>query len=271
MILKIVEDLEGSGKVSDSSILKALQYIYLIKKKGLGNIRIINSSFGKFEHSKTISLFLKKLQSPPHDILVVAAAGNENTTKPIFPAALNTTISVTALDAEGKKAPYANYGYWVDIAAPGGSRKGILSAFPGQKTGLSQGTSVATPIVTGILGLLLAINPQLTSKELRNILLNTADKNLYSKNYARGFNHQHFQLHGSNDLLLLGQGVVDVEAAVYHTLYNTEAKYQNPKKKRITPNCGSVIVPRVSQLQVVTTLILFMFLLMPVALISLIR
>ena len=54
IILKIVEDNDGIGKVTDSSILKALQYIYLINTKGLGQVRLINSSFGKFEHSKTL-------------------------------------------------------------------------------------------------------------------------------------------------------------------------------------------------------------------------
>ena len=274
IILKIVENDHGVGKVTDSSILKALQYIYLINTTGLGDVRLINSSFGKFEHSKTISYFLTNLQKPPLDILMIAAAGNENTSKPIFPAALNTTLAVTALDKYGQKAPYANYGHWVDIAAPGGSfgspqeNYSILSSFPGESVGLSQGTSVATPIVTGAAGLLLSIKPSLNSKKIRNILIKSADQALYKTENTK--NEQHSNSDRKTTFSSIDNGSLNIESAVQLAL-SQDRIIETPNKKRITPHCSSFIKLKIPNQPILNTLVFFLFFLMPITLISFIK
>ena len=165
MILKVVSDDNGKPVIYDSSILRALKYIALINK--LKNpVRLINASFGKFQHSKAISLFLSYLRSE-QEVLTIAAAGNENTDKPLYPAALDHVVSVAAINFHGLRAAYSNYGPWVNIFAPGGGRttnnlastqENVLSTAPGDQLVYSQGTSVATPVVTGVAGLLLSLN-----------------------------------------------------------------------------------------------------------------
>ena len=95
--------------------------------------------------------------------LVVAAAGNDGSDVPFYPAAFPWVISVGALDEQGFVADYSNFGDWVDVWARGSN---LVNAFPGgtytchepPNTGqvrnfkyLAQwsGTSFATPVVTG--------------------------------------------------------------------------------------------------------------------------
>ena len=78
-------------------------------------------------------------------IPVYAAAGNQPVTTPMYPAADNGVISVTALQQPGLIAPYANYGYWIQLALPGAS----VVFFNGQAWAV-QGTSVSTAYASGI-------------------------------------------------------------------------------------------------------------------------
>jgi len=103
--------------------------------------------------------------------IVVAAAGNSNSNLAHYPAALDHVIGVSALDSDGSKASYSNYGNYIDIAAPGTN---ILSTLMGGGYGYKSGTSMATPHVSGILALLKAAYPNLSSSDLTNKLLYSA-------------------------------------------------------------------------------------------------
>jgi len=105
-------------------------------------------------------------------IVIVAAAGNENTDTQLYPAAYPEVIGVGATDSSDKKAYFSNYGDWVDVSAPG---LGINSTIPDDVYGVKSGTSMATPIVSGVAGLLLSEKPQLTRGQVKERIVNLAD------------------------------------------------------------------------------------------------
>lgn len=80
-------------------------------------------------------------------VIIVAAAGNGGTNTPVYPAAYEHCIAVTAADDDGNLIPLANYGDWIDIAAPGYK---IYSTLPGNNYGYMYGTSFATAYVSGL-------------------------------------------------------------------------------------------------------------------------
>ena len=105
-----------------------------------------------------------------HDVVVVASAGNEDTDAPSYPAAFGHVISVSATDQSNRKARFSNYGPTVDVAAPGVE---ILSTVPGGGYELKQGTSMASPHVAALAGLL-ATNEGLSAPEIRRRIQRTA-------------------------------------------------------------------------------------------------
>ncbi|CAN5865295.1 S8 family peptidase [soil metagenome] len=103
-----------------------------------------------------------------HGVVVVAAAGNANTSKPNYPAAYKNVISVAATDQLNKKASFSNYGK-IDVAAPGVK---ILSTFPGGGYEIMPGTSMASPHVAALAGLLAAQDR--SAPEIRRRIQRTA-------------------------------------------------------------------------------------------------
>ncbi len=87
------------------------------------------------------------------NIILVAAAGNQNTEKSFYPAAYEGVIGVSAIDANNKRAVFSNYGDWVTISAPGVN---IITTDLNDWYGDYQGTSEAAPIVAGAIGFALA-------------------------------------------------------------------------------------------------------------------
>jgi thermitase len=83
--------------------------------------------------------------------IVIAAAGNDGDSRPVYPAAYENCLAVTALQESGALAPLANYGDWVDVAAPG---MDIYTTLPGSTYGYKDGTSFATAYVSGLAALL---------------------------------------------------------------------------------------------------------------------
>lgn len=78
--------------------------------------QVINVSRGTPVNSPMVEKVTKAILQK--DILLVAAAGNQNTNKPFYPAAYPGVIGVSAIDANNQRAVFSNYGEWVTISAP---------------------------------------------------------------------------------------------------------------------------------------------------------
>jgi thermitase len=106
--------------------------------------------------------------------VIVAAAGNDGVPTPMYPAYYKDAIAVAATDQNDLKADFSNYGAdWVDVAAPGVD---ILSTMPNNVYAPNQGTSMASPVVAGLAGLLKAYAPSATAAEIRTAIESTSVK-----------------------------------------------------------------------------------------------
>jgi subtilisin family serine protease len=128
--------------------------------------RVINASWGGGGNSKTISNAIAR--AGKRGVLFVAAAGNDAGASPDYPANLDldNVLSVGALAPGGALADFSNRGAL--IAAPG---VGILSTTAPGRYERYDGTSMATPHVSGIAALLWARKPKATLAEVRDAIL----------------------------------------------------------------------------------------------------
>ena len=85
----------------------------------------------------------------------------------------STIISVSAIDKYNKRASFTNFGKQSTISAPGVE---IYSCKPGGKYAFADGTSMSAPIISGVVGLIKSVNPDLTNKEIIKILQKTGKK-----------------------------------------------------------------------------------------------
>jgi len=99
--------------------------------------------------------------------VLVAASGNEGSVQASYPAAYPGVIAVAATDIDNRVAGFSNTGSWVDIAAPGVD---ILSTVI-DGYGYNTGTSMATPLVAGIVALILAMEPDASPEQVKSRLL----------------------------------------------------------------------------------------------------
>lgn len=112
-------------------------------------------------------------------VIFVAAAANDgknNDSRDIFPANANTPnmISVAASGEADAKPSWSNYGKaMVHLSSPG---ENIMSTLPGDKYGNLSGTSMATPLVSGMVAFLKSQDPSLTGREIRALLQTTGAK-----------------------------------------------------------------------------------------------
>jgi subtilisin family serine protease len=131
---------------------------------------IISMSWGGFSVSQLIWDAVNYSYSKGS--ILVAAAGNYNTDFRLYPAGYDKTIAVGATNHEDNRAGFSNHGSWVDVCAPGVDIYSTL--FNDTYTSWS-GTSMSTPTVAGLIGLILSKNPSFSQDEVRTIIRSTTD------------------------------------------------------------------------------------------------
>jgi serine protease len=177
----------GIGGGTDYDIVQGIRYA-----AGLSNdsgtvppqkADIINLSLGGPGSSQTVQNEYNAVRAA--GAIIIAAAGNENSSAPFFPAAYNGVVSVAAVGVNKQRAPYSNFNSQVDVAAPGGNTAvdlngdgfpdGVLSTLAndagGSFYGFYQGTSMAAPHMAGVVALMKAIKPDLTPDQLDTLLV----------------------------------------------------------------------------------------------------
>ncbi|AIQ37292.1 serine protease [Paenibacillus sp. FSL R5-0345] len=131
--------------------------------------KVINLSLGNYADSQFLHDAIKYAYD--RDIVLVSAAGNDNTERPGYPAAYPEVIAVAATNASGEKASFSNYGDYIDVAAPGES---IASTYPDSQYAALSGTSMASPHVAALAGLVRSLNPNLTNTEVMDLMTKNA-------------------------------------------------------------------------------------------------
>ena len=182
-----------SGPISN--IIKAFDYA---QKNGA---KIINCSWGGRYASPALKYKLKELYD--ENIIVVFATGNNGINIDNLDigaeSKLPTVLGVGATNEDNIRALYSNYGSTLDFVAPGG-KYGVLTTDVTGDMGINNtqnlvnknysfrtGTSFSAPNASGVIALMVSVNPKLTPDETREIIITTADK-IVGKYDSDGFN-----------------------------------------------------------------------------------
>jgi thermitase len=214
--IKVLDD-HGSGYLSD--VASGITYA------AAHGARVINLSLGGSSVSQTMRSALA--YAVVNNALPVCAAGNSNSSTPPEPAYWYDCLSVIATDQTGAKASFSNYGVVDDVAAPGVA---ILSTMPTYAVTLNSygylnnydalsGTSMATPAVAGIAGLVLSRNPNLSPAQVRGIIEAAAGD-------------------GASWTSNLGFGIVDAAKAVFLAIRSDNTA---PTANLISPAAGATV------------------------------
>lgn len=173
-----VKVLNSSGSGSYSAIANGITWA------ADNGAKVINLSLGGTVGSTTLQNAVNYAWNK--GVVIAAAAGNSGTSSRTYPAAYTNCIAVAATDENDAKASFSNYGSsWVDVAAPGVR---ILSTMPDHTVYLNtaygyyrnydamNGTSMATPHVAGLAGLVWATGKCSTASCVRSRIESNADR-----------------------------------------------------------------------------------------------
>lgn len=162
--LRVERVLSPDGVTDELRVLHGLSRITARAAADADRIDVLNLSLGCFTFDdKPSPVLAEAVAELARTTVIVAAAGNDGTDRPFWPAALKDVVAVAALAQDGEdRASFSNYGWWVDASAPG---ENIHSAFlehgieDGERFhGFASwsGTSFAAPYVAGSIAALMS-------------------------------------------------------------------------------------------------------------------
>lgn len=167
MPVKVMKDSDSDSQVSSAESF-ARGIIYAVDN----GADVINMSLGWPRSLETKTLRDAVSYALSQGVVIVAAAGNNNSAEPLFPCAYDGVVCVAASTINGDYAGFSNYGGHVDGVAPGESILGLnplylepdFFAVPGYE--LRSGTSQAAPFVAGLVAALKARNKEIKIDEV---------------------------------------------------------------------------------------------------------
>ena len=159
--------------------------------------------------------------------VVVFSVGNDNS-QVNYPASLPNVIAVGAINRNGQRNVFSNFGITLDVVAPGEANGVFTTNWQGGYSYFGY-TSAACPHVAGIAALILSVAPGLTAQQVRNAIETTCNKNLSGffaiQNRPNGTWNTH-----------LGYGLVDAHAAVVAAIIPGPAIIEAPCQVTYTAN-----------------------------------
>jgi hypothetical protein len=172
MPLRVFDD---SGNADSYTIATAIRYAVD------HGAQVINMSFSTTDDSKALKDALDYANKAA--VVLVASAGNDNTDHPLLPASAGNVIGVAATDLLDIKAPFSNYGGYLQVSAPGVN---IIAPYPGGHYALVSGTSFSAPIVAGEAALIQSLH--LGNANIKD-KVGKATINVDQKNHGKNLGH----------------------------------------------------------------------------------
>jgi len=193
--------------------------------------KVISMSIGGSGNSTTISDAIDYCYN--NGVILVACMMNFDNGVTYYPAAYDKTIAVGATDSDDtRSSPFfwsatsgSNFGSHIDLVAPGNYMYGLSSTSDTNYSSYWGGTSQATPLVSGVISLLLAQNPNLTFEEIRTILHESSEDQIGdAAEDVNGFD------------IYYGHGRLNANNALTHNLLSVNNFDINENQISITPN-----------------------------------
>lgn len=225
MALKFISE---SGEGTSEAAIKSIDYAV---KNGA---KVISNSWGGGDESKALQEAIERANDK--GILFVAAAGNDTTDNditPFYPASypVENIISVTAVDNQGRLAPFSNYGKKsVHLGAPGMNiTSTVIQDFESHS-----GTSMAAPFVSGVAALLVGHQPSLNHLEIKDRIIATTKPipGLQGKTINRGLVNAHFSLTNTQTTAPSEDPSNWTNVHTFSTIISSNHPYQNKTNQK---------------------------------------
>ena len=178
-----VLDCRGSGSLS--GVIKGIEWVYkshISKKRSLASTKkvvksVINMSLGG-GFSRALNKAIEYGVKNDNNFYVVVAAGNEDQDACNgSPSSVKSIFTVMASDKSDNRAWFSNWGPCADMYSPGVD---VLSTIPNGKTAVYSGTSMASPVLAGVLNHYLDMYPDMNMKAIKKQMVSMSTKDVIS-------------------------------------------------------------------------------------------